>query len=106
MNVRARNTGTFIFWVLQSQGSLGRDGQLDWCSAQTYLARMDKLDANLKSQKGMNQITYAMATTVVYHLWWARNQLIFPRKDQSSTYIIKSIKEKILQRVLYRGKHS
>ncbi|KAJ8439071.1 hypothetical protein Cgig2_018465 [Carnegiea gigantea] len=31
--------------IIRETGSLGRDAQLDGCSAQTYLARMDKQDA-------------------------------------------------------------
>ncbi|KAJ8422630.1 hypothetical protein Cgig2_001139 [Carnegiea gigantea] len=51
----------------------------------------------MKANKARKKIIYASIVAGLYHLWWAHNQLIFQKKDKSSEYIYKSVKEQITQ---------
>ena len=61
---------------------------------------------NLKLSFLEKQMIYAIVTAGLYHIWWARNQKLFQRKDISSNHIAQQVKTQAVQRILYRNTQS
>ena len=59
---------------------------------------------NCKGPQHQKRIYNAAFTATIYHIWEARNQLIFKDMEVDKLRMIKTIKEEVIQRTLYRAK--
>ena len=56
---------------------------------------------DLKAPKAFKDCVYATFNTVVYNIWWARNQRIFHEKQHTQAYILNQVRDQMLQRILF-----
>ena len=61
---------------------------------------------NCKGSQHQKRIYIAAYTATIYHIWEARNQLIFKDMAVDKLRMIKTIKEEVVQRILYRAKEN
>ena len=55
---------------------------------------------NLKMTRKMRCLVQAMSNAVIYHIWQARNMLLFKQETYQVQSILKDLKTQIIQRVL------
>ena len=55
---------------------------------------------NLKIARRLRGLVHAMTNAVIYHIWQARNMLLFKQETYQVHSILKDIKNQIIQRVL------
>ncbi|KAJ8425193.1 hypothetical protein Cgig2_004315 [Carnegiea gigantea] len=61
---------------------------------------------NIKAPQHMKRIFYTAFTATIYHIWEARNNLIFKEKTLDKRKLTKAVKEDVIQRTLYRAKEN
>ena len=80
----------------------------DW-GFQLQTGGLDQCITSLKKQKGARQIREmykAIVNAIIYHIWQARNLLIFKGQTQEISNIVRAIREQIIQRMLHLHIHS
>ena len=55
----------------------------------------------LKLTRKMRGLVHAMSNAVIYHIWQARNMLLFKKETYQVSSILRDIKTQIIQRVLH-----